>query len=323
MTSLSVISDLPEAERLWRALSPRRTIFDEWEWRYCFYKHNPQTLCFLAVFAGKSEDEAEASGPDQAVGLLPLQHDPVNGYEFFAEDPCEENRPFVRAGREAVIPELYAAIPGPAICYDISGDDEFTAKLPLEDYKYVLPLTGLKDFDDFLETRLSVKRRRSLAKEISDLEKNNISVRIYRTGIAGEKSAPTASLASKAESDLELLFALNHGNFQGESYLKEEELAPWRDLLQLPFDWRISVAEVDGVRVGVSLSVLYNRQWEYLITGVDFKNWPGLGKYLVKANIEAAIAAGADLFDAGLGDCGWKHIWHFDKVPQYEFVKES
>jgi hypothetical protein len=319
MTRISVCRDLNQAKRLWRALSPRRTIFDEWEWRYCFYKHNPRPLLFLAAWEG-----------EEAVGLLPLQQHPDHGYEFFAEDPCEENRPFIKPSYEKIIPELYAAIPGPAVCYDISGDDEFTMKLPLEDYKYILPLSGLKDFNDFLNSRLAVKRRRSLIKEISDLEKNKISARMYRPDIADATGGrpvppvgPAALPLSQAESDLELLFSLNHGNFRGESYLKEEELAPWRDLLQLPFDWRISVAAVDGVRIGVSLSVLYNKQWQYLITGVDFKNWPGLGKHLVKANIEAAIAAGADIFDAGLGDCGWKHIWHFDKIPQYEFIKEA
>jgi CelD/BcsL family acetyltransferase involved in cellulose biosynthesis len=100
-------------------------------------------------------------------------------------------------------------------------------------------------------------------------------------------------------------------------------LAPWRDLLQLSFDWRIAVVTVGGQRAGVSLSVLYNNHWHYMITGVNFKNWPGLGKYLVKANMEEAMSLGADIFDAGLGDCGWKHIWHFDKIPQYEFRKES
>lgn len=297
MIEIKVISDLEEAKRLWNELSPKESIYDLWDFRYCFYKYNPWPLCFYAAFAD-----------EQAVALLPLQNNNSwGGLEFFTEDPCEENRPFIRPGYEKIIPDLYQAIIGPAKCHDISGDDDFTVKLPLEDYKYVLPLTGFKNFADFLRTRLSGKRQRSLIKELADLEKNKIEV--------------TISNAARRPDDLELLFTLNTANFAGESYLKEVERAPWRDLLKLPFDWRLATVAVNGAKQAVSLSVLYNNYWYYLITGVNFQNFQGLGKYLAKINIEAALAAGVDIFDAGLGSCGWKDLWHFDKIPQYEFTK--
>lgn len=315
MTEIRIVSDLKEAERLWRALSPGQTIFDEWDWRYCFYKHKPWPLCFIAAFIVGGGTE-----PTAAIGLLPLQWHPDGFYEFFAEDPCEENRAFIKSGYEKIIPELYAAIPGPATCYDISGEDEFTRKLPLEDYKYILPLSGFKNSDDFLQARFSAKRRQGITREIAALEENKIRYSVYGLDIFG---GLTDSFVQQAEADLELLFSFNNNNFNEESYLKEEERAAWRDLLKLPFDWRISVTEINGVRAGVYLNVVHNDYWHCLISGVNFKNWPGLGKYSMKANIGAAIAAGAGIFDAGLGDCGWKHIWHFDTVPQYEFIKES
>ncbi len=306
MIEIRETTDLKEAEKLWRSLSPHKTIFDEWDWRYCFYKYNPHPLRFMAAY---ETGGGKGAGGDKAelVGLLPLARHPKYGLEFLAEDPCEENRLFIKPGREDVIPILYEAVDEPAKCYDITGDDEFTRNLPLEDYKYILPLQGINSFSDFLNSRLSSKRRRSLAKELEELE----------------KISPESLLVDKGQwpEYLELLFRFNTDNFAGESYLIENEQAAWRDLLKLSFNWRFIAVKIKSEVQAVSLSVFYKGEWHYLITGVNFKDWPGLGKYLVKVNIEAAILAQAEIFDAGLGDCGWKHLWHFDRIPQHEFRK--
>ncbi len=296
MLTIKIITDLKEAEILWRVLSPQKTIFDEWDFRYCFYKYHFYPLNFITAY----ED-------GEPVALLPLEHHPNYGLKFIAEDPCEENRLFVKTGYEYIIPELYAAVTEAAKCYDISGEDEFTMKMPLEDYKYVLPLKGLGNFSDFLTTRLRAKRRRSLEKELNSL--------------AGHQILASTSRPEEMAEDLNLLFELNTKNFTEESYLLKPEQGAWLDLLKLNFSWRLMTLEIGGIKQAVSLSVLHNNDWHYLITGVNFRAFPGLGKYLAKINIEAAITEGAAVFDAGLGDCGWKHIWHLDKIPQYEFIR--
>jgi len=299
MLEFKVITDLETARQLWNELSPGESIFDLWDFRYCFYKHDPYPLYFIAAYESQSNSDANL------VGLMPLDRHPKFGYEFLAEDPCEESRPFVRPGREDLIPQLYELVPAPAKFFDITGDDPFTIKLPLEDYKYILPLKSINNFSDFLETRLSAKRRRSFVKEIEALKAQGV----------------TAKISPQSELDLELLFDFNLTNFSEESYLREHERAPWRDLIKLPLDWRLVVLEIAGRKQAVSLSALYNGEWHYLITGVNFKEFPGLGKYLTMVNLEMALASGAKIFDAGLGDCGWKKLWHFDEKPQYEFIK--
>ena len=301
MLRIREVTDLKSAELLWRGLSYNQTIFDEWDWRFCFYKYNKLPLCFLAAY----EDE-------ELVGLMPLERHPKHGLEFFAEDPSEESRPFVKSGHENIIPNLYGAIVGPAKPYDITGDDEFTKKLELEDYKYVLPLEGLNNFTDFLNSRLSAKRRNSLSKEIEAVAKNNFEIEIISPDKNKDKSIET----------LDSLFSFNVNNFGAESYLLEAEQAPWKDLLKLDFDWRLIALNITGQTQAVSFSIKHKGIWHYLITGANFKDYPGLGKYLVKVNIETAINEGANFFDAGLGDCGWKNLWHFDKIPQYLFKQE-
>lgn len=298
MIEIRVVTDLNTAASLWQEISPRRVIFDDWNFRYGFFKYEPYPLCFRAAYE-------LVNGNEQLVGLMPLVDYPIYGHGFIAEEPCEENRVFVKPGYDFVIKELYDSLDKneKTQFYDISGEDAHTKALTLEDYKYVLPLNGYNSFNDFMNSRLSTKRRRSLEKEL-----NSIAM-LHPVVVINDYS------------DLDKLFELNVASFVGESYLiKEEERKPWRELLNEPFDWHLTSLRINNETVGVSLAVLYNGYWHYLLTGVNFKAYPGLGKYLNKTNIEMAIAAGANYFDAGLGDCGWKNLWHFDQIPQYEYL---
>jgi len=298
MIEIRVVTDLKQAASLWQEISPRRVVFDDWNFRYGFFKLEPYPLCFRAAY--------EVSGDQkELVGLMPLVDYPEYGHGFIAEEPCEENRVFVKPGYDFVIKELYESLnkKEKTQFYDISGEDAYTKSLTLEDYKYVLPLAGFDSFSDFMSTRLSPKRRHSLEKELQ--------------AVTDLKPVVVANDFA----DLDKLFELNVGSFVGESYLiKEEERRPWRDLIKEPFNWQLTSLRINSKTVAVSLAVLYNGYWHYLITGVDFKTYPGLGKYLNMINIEKAIAAGANYFDAGLGDCGWKNLWHFDQIPQYEYL---
>jgi len=297
MIKIKVITDLKEAENLWRTLSLQETIFDEWAFRYCFYKHKPYPLYFLAAY------EKQAT-TNELVGLLPLEHNPIwNCFDFFAEEHCEESRPFVKLGYEYIIPSLYAAAEGAIECDDITGDDEFTRALPIEDYIYVLPLAGIKTWEDYLQTRLSSKKQRNFRSDIRKIEALEPKIFYARPG------------------DVDAVFKINSAQFK-DSYLGQKvDQDSWRDLLNLDFDWQIVGIEIAGVVQAASLSVLYDNKYLYLINGANKTDFPGLGKYLNKVNLERAIELGAKLWDAGLGDCIWKADWHLDKVPQYYFHK--
>lgn len=298
MIEIRVVTDLKTAASLWQEISPRRVIFDDWNFRYGFFKYEPYPLCFRAAYE-------ISEGREELVALMPLVEYPEYGHGFISEEPCEENRVFVKAGYEEAIKLLYESLnkTEKTQFYDISGEDEYTKSLTLEDYKYVLPLAGFNSFSDFMIARLSPKRRHSLEKELAAIEALN------------------PEIIDNDFNDLDILFALNVGSFADESYLtKEAERKPWRELIKEPFDWHLTSLRLEGKTVAVSLAVLYNGYWHYLLTGVDFKTYPGLGKFLNKTNIEKAIGAGAEYFDAGLGDCGWKNLWHFDQIPQYEYL---
>jgi len=296
MLEIRVITKLPEAEQAWRALSPQETIFDDWDFRYAFYKFEPYPLEFYAAYEVINKQQ------ETLVGLMPLQINSEHGREFFSEPDCEENRPFIKKGYEQIIPDLYAAINGSTKCYDITGSDDFTTTLPLEDYVYILPLGDLNDFNDFLSQRLSAKKKRNIRQEMHAVEKLNPEI-IWNNF-----------------SDLGALFSLNIEKFKEESYLDAKGQRGWLELLNLPFNFHFLVIKIKNKIVAASLSIFYKQTYYYLINGASAE-YPNVSKYLNKVNIEKAISLGASLFDAGLGDCNWKAAWHFNSVPQYFFKK--
>lgn len=295
MAVIRLIQDLKEAEKLWREISPRRVIFDEWDFRYEFYKYEPKPICFRAAYEINNNHE-------ELIGLMPLVDYAEYGHGFFAEEPCEENRVFTKSGKEAVIKEIYESLSGKIQFYDISGEDEFTKAFPLEDYKYFLPLQDYQSFNDFAQARFSRKKRHSLNTDFHKIIALNPKI------IYGRKE------------DILKLFSLNNNNFS-DSYLKSEiETSAWKDLLKLPYQWEIISVEINNEIQAVSLSVLYNNRYFYLINGTNYQVYSGLGKYLNRLNLERALELKADVWDVGLGDCNWKEAWHLDRLPQYEYL---
>ena len=299
MIKIEVVNDIKEAERLWRLLSPEESIYDLWDLRYCFYKHDVQPLFFYVAY-----DDGEP------VGLLPLQQNlntEVECYEFFAENFTESNRPFVKPTYEHIIPQLFEAAPKVTKIYDILGVDEYTRALPIEDYVYRMDISEMHDFDDYLATKFANAKKRSNFKRMFTLMDRDHEVKVVHNNFA----------------DLEILMDLNVKHFGEESYLRtDKERQPFRDLLTLPLDIQMITIEVDGEKLAASLAIVHKGIYFYLIIGSDISKIDNVFKYLTKANLELALNRKSKMFNCALGACNWKDYWHLDKQPQYEFIKE-
>lgn len=297
MIEIKVINDLKTAESLWNKLSPKETIYDLWEFRYCFYKHDPQALYFYVAY--------DAGRP---VALLPLQYNQeLACLEFFAENFMENNRPFFAAGYDYLLPQLFNSDFGRSVkIYDLDGIDEFIRALPLEDYIYFIDLKDLYSFNDYLLKAFSDRKKRAKFRRIVTLLEEQHKVEIITNDF----------------SDLKLIMDLNVKHFGGESYLKtDQERQPFFDLIRLPLDWQSVTIMVDGVKIAGSLSVLYKDTYFYMLAGADTSKVPDVFKYLTKVNLELALTKNAKIFNCSLGDCNWKNHWHMDKLAQYKFIK--
>lgn len=297
MIEIKEINDLETAKILWNKLSPAETIYDLWDFRFCFYENDPQPLRFLAAY-----DEGEA------VALFPLQYNQeLKCLEFFAENFMENNRPFFVPGYEYLNERFYAYDFGTIVkIYDLDGIDEFTKSLPLEDYIYYLDINDLSSFDDYLNKAFPNGHKRANFKRLfTNLERDH-----------------KLQVEYDNFNDLEVIMDLNVRKFGEESYLRTpQERQPFCDLLKLPLDWRAITLIVDGRKIAGSLSVIYQGTYYYLIVGSDISETPDAFKYLTKANLELALKEKAKIFNCSLGDCNWKSHWHLEKLPQYKFIK--
>ena len=293
-----VISDLEEAEKVWRALSPNEMIYDLWDFRYAFYKVYSYPLYFYTVYDN-----------DEPVALLPLQFNKDwNGLEFIAEELAYDNHPFIKKGYEYLIPELFNEVTMRTKIFDIAGIDEFTKGLPLEENSvYFYNIELYNNFDDYLLNAFPNGRKRyNFNRLLLNLERDHDVKVIYDD-----------------YSDLELLMDFNTKYFGDESYLRtKEERQPFFDLIKLAYNWKMITIEIDGKKLACSLSLTYKDTYYYLIVGSDITEVPDAFKYLTKINLAEAIKNKVKIFNCALGRGGWKEYWHLNKYPQYEFIKE-
>jgi hypothetical protein len=140
-STVTFTCDPAQAEKLWRLFSPQETIYDDWQFRALFHKYHQHELQFYVGYQN-----------DEPVGFLPLQYNAIEKHlEFWGGSYMEDNRVFIKTGFEQYIPEFYKNIPSKATLGYIRGTDPFTTQLPLEDYKYILPLQGISSIEDFIK----------------------------------------------------------------------------------------------------------------------------------------------------------------------------
>lgn len=293
MLRFEIVNTLEEAEHYWKKFSPQKTICDSWEYRYNFYKYLKFEIVFFVGFEN-----------DIPIGVLPLQRNNQNkSLEFFGGSYMEDNTVFVQSGYEFAIQDFYKQIQEQCTLEYISAEDAYTKTLSLLDYKYILPLAGLHTFEEYLAQYLDGEARGKMRRKLRKLEHNSIEIR-------------------KNEFEhIEKLFFYNENAFGKDStfhlpFRKES----FRDILTLPFSIHLLTFYINGELKAVSLSVLYNGVYEYLNLGADLE-FRELRSYVHMKNIEEALQLGADTLNAFSADCGWKELFHFQKIPQYKFDK--
>jgi hypothetical protein len=289
------IHDLPTAKQLWLEFSPDKIIYDNWDFRYCFYQDNQFDLYFyVGQIDGKN------------IGLLPLQFNTRRHcLEFFGSAYMEDNQVFIKPEYEKYIPEFYQLINQQTQLEDIIGRDSFTQSLELLEYKYVADLSDVKNLDDYLKKYFRNKRRKNLLKIIEIVENKQ------------------PQIFYDQKEDLSRLMELNRTNFGEESSFSDPLFTKVFDyLMSINLNFHLITIVINNIKESVSLAVKYKDTYTYMNAGTNKKDHPNLGSYINLKNIELAINLGCKTFDAGVEDLGWKEKWHLDKISQYKFYKD-
>jgi hypothetical protein len=292
--TIKIVTDLSEAKFYWDTLVVQKTIFDNWDFRFCFYKYFNYPLQFYVGFVG-----------DEPIGLLPLQYNQdENRLEFFGERFMEDNKVSIKAGFEKFIPEFYANLPDKAKLEYIIGNDEFTENFKVLDYKYFLNLNTLKSGEDYLQTYFDSESRGKLKRKLKKITQEKIQV------------------LENNFSDVEFLIQFKIDRFKESSTFNwphRKEI--FRDILKLPMKIFLNSFLLNGELQGVSLSILYNHDYAFVNFATKQDAFPNFSTFINMYNIEQAIKNGAKNFNAFAGDYGWKELWHLEKSPQYAYYK--
>lgn len=283
------LSNLSEAEAAWKALSPNKVLYDDWDFRYAYYKYFNYPLEFIAAYAA-----------DELVGLLPLMWNPEKNYlEFFmCVDYMEDNQLFVKPGYEYVKKELISQIDRPAYLEYLTTP-EFPGS-ELYDYNYSIDLTGMHSYEDFMETYLSKDTRSNISSQIRKITTFN-------------------PLITKGEAlDLEIMSHWNKIRFGESSSYNDRPY--WKefinDIVQI-FPAMITTVIIDGEKAGVGLALRYKDTCFGINAGYN-PEISNLGKYMTLLKIDTAIKDGCTNYNAGSGAYGWKEDFHLIKRPFYK-----
>lgn len=290
--TFEIIKDIAKAKEYWDQFSPHLSIYDEWDFRYCFYQFQNHELFFYVGFLD-----------GKPIGLMPLaKSEKENCLEFFGGDYMEDNKVFLDKKYNEYIPAFYNAITIPAALLDITGTDKFTSELSLEDYSYHADLTNITDQNGFIETYFSGKSKKNLKYDLRKVTDHTIEI------------------ISNQFSDLELMFKQNIHVFKHDSWFKEEHMQDmFAKVIQLSYPIYFFTYIVDGQKQGTSLSVQYKNTLLLINYSSDKDQTPNLGKYIILHTIGNALNHGITTFEAGVGDCNWKKHWGLFKKPQYKY----
>ena len=298
-----IIKDIDECARIWEEFSPAKSLYDLWEYRFCFwdvYRFEPHFI----LLKNKTGN----------VGLLPLWRIPENKKYYWFGDVGDEfnwqegNNFWIKD--ENALDDLIKCLPEPVLLTSIT---EKAAKNLAKfggakegEPKYVLDLTGFKNLEDYLQS-LDQKKRGNLRRDRRAIEALNPIVTFGRT------------------EDFDKLIKFNMERFQTSPFKDDRLIKVFKKIISIagtaPFKKRIISIEIEGETVGVDLVFIYNNIYYPLLTGAQTMKYSGLGNHLNMLDIEDALGLGMEKMDFAEDSADSYKGKLFQKTQLYYFSK--
>lgn len=304
-SSVKVISDVRECGELWNRFSPKKSVFDEWDFRKSFVEGFKYELFFLHV------DDKDGKG------LLPLWHNTdEKQYEFVGGDWPEDNTIF--ASSSAAVQKLISAAPTPLVLNALLKNNMTDALSSLgdlkqdDDLKYVLSTEGIETFDQLL-LKFSKKHRYNLKYDYKKVLEQNPEI------IWDDKNDP-----SYFDEYVKLKYVVFNDDGKDENYYAlPARREAFRQIIMNAKSYSIKTLQIkiNGKLAGIDIVIIYKGQY-YLIGGAyDVKNFSGVGTAALYLLFEDAIKNNVKLIDCLQEESGWKHRY-FEGRPVYVFKKD-
>jgi hypothetical protein len=288
--TISCIRDLPEAETVWKHLTPDIHIDHTWEYRYAYYKYFAYDIYFYTAYAD-----------NEPVALLPLEYNTnLESLVFFGGPYMNYNDIFTKKGYDYLKKELISHIDKPATLNWLVEPIDGVDSTELQDYDYYISLSGYENYTAYIDDRFSGKSKRNMHRRLRKVNmEHNIRIE-YDTF-----------------EDFEVLIQFNKEKFgDSSSFNKSYRIHFFRDVMRI-FPSYIITVYADGDKAAVSYASVYNGVYYGFNSGIH-TDISDFGKLVHFLGINRAIELGAHTYDAKRKDLGWKEQFRMDKKPLYK-----
>lgn len=298
--TVKVHSQLEICEELWELFTPKKSMFDVWDFRmawYAGYKYKPY---FYTVYER-----------EKPLALLPLWYSTYRKkYQWFGSDWMEDNKFFVKD--EKLIDVLFQIAPTPFILNAIEINETWKNKkifpsLKPDDAKNLKNLSGLSSMDDLLQT-FDKKDRYNLKSDYLRIAAMNPKVIVTK---------------AKDMTKLRTMMKMNIERFskdpEDESDLVEKDRRiTYTAMVNNANQYRVQFIEVyiQNRLAAIDFIATYKGTYYTMKGGNDLNRFNGVGNFLVYTEFEEAMKQGFKMVDCLQMDNGWKHRF-FDQKPVY------
>ena len=291
-------TDIEKCWQLWEKFSPKKSLFQLWDFRYSWYQGWGFKPYFYTIYFGK-----------KPVAVLPLWFNEIEKkYQWFGGSWPEDNCFFV-SDIDFILPLLKIA-PKPLFLNAIEENDDlfFLKHLYLnEDVpKYIINSSVYKTYDEFIMT-LKKKNRYHLR-----YYENRFSQMLTKIEwVEGDESKNLSFLQKLSIFDFE---RKEDGDFS--EYRKKQRIKTFEMIYKNQRVYKIISLYIwiGDYLAAYDILGLYKKNL-YLLTGAaDLKRFPGLGVYVTALELKKAWEWKVSLIDCMQEDYNWKHKYFTPKT---------
>ncbi|HLG24671.1 MAG TPA: GNAT family N-acetyltransferase [Candidatus Nanoarchaeia archaeon] len=288
---IKIVRNQDQCRKIWRSLSPRKRVFDIWDFRACFHNSSTSRPYFLVAY-----------DKDRLHGMVPLSLlKGKNKYIYFGGWFPERNSFFMRDKTD--LKKLLDRCPKNTLIEGIDPEERPHYNFIEDEYTYYLNLPKYDNNFDTYFASIDKKKQKEIARNVKDLPKYTVSY-------------------NRTE-DFERLVELNIKQYDGDSLFVNKELkeslfnlvatAKKKRALQM-----VSV-RVKGKVEAVDLGIMTDGWYSTIIGGANSQKIPNIGKLMTMLDIKNAIRRKAKYVDFLATSGYWKSIWNFDKEMLLKF----
>lgn len=279
-------------QKLWEKFAPCASLFDLWEYRFCFYKgYNFQPYFIVGMESGK------------AVGLIPLWFEKKKGYyTFFGGTFPEPHTFFVKD--KSKLAAFIDQCPKPTCLFYIDQSETQYYPFIESDTNYFIDMNKYDRNVEQYFLSFKPKHRKNLRYDLKQFEKTDY---VFRYNYLD---------------DFQKMIRLNQERFKKDSDFNEKEMqVSMKELTQTAFKQNrlnmISLLVKKKVEA-VEIAVIYNDCYYVLCGGHNLKI-ENIGKKMIVEHLNSALKRNITKLDFLSTDSGWKKLWHLQTKPLFEF----